>query len=93
MKATIDIPDDLYRRIKAKSALEGLAVREVATTLFYAWVEDKAARKNAQATGPAGKRSVPAWFGAAQKYARRVNRHDMESIRTSIARGRAEEVP
>lgn len=93
MKATIDIPDELYRRVKAKSALEGLAVREVATTLFYAWVGDKAARKNAQAVEHAGNRSVPAWFGAAQKNARRVNRHDMESIRASIARGRAEEAP
>ena len=24
MKATVDIPDDLYRRVKAKSALEGI---------------------------------------------------------------------
>jgi hypothetical protein len=30
MKATIEVPDDLYRRVKAKSALEGRAVREVA---------------------------------------------------------------
>jgi hypothetical protein len=93
MKATIDIPDELYRRIKAKSALEGLAVREVATTLFYDWVEDKGARKNAPVAGHAGKRTIPAWFGAAQKYARRVNRHDMEAIRISIARGRSEELP
>ncbi|MEI6212348.1 MAG: hypothetical protein WCR06_12060 [bacterium] len=93
MKATIDIPDELYRRVKAKSALQGLAVREVATTLFYSWVEDNAARKNAQTAEQAGNRSAPAWFGAAHKYARRVNRHDMESIRTSIARGRAQEAP
>jgi len=93
MKATIDIPDKLYRRVKAKSALEGLAVREVATTLFYAWVEDKAARKDVPAAERVGHRSAPAWFGAAHKYARRVNRHDMESIRTSIARGRAQEAP
>lgn len=30
MKATIEIPDELYRRVKAKSALEGRPVREVA---------------------------------------------------------------
>jgi hypothetical protein len=39
MKTSIDIPDDLYRQVKAKSALEGRAVREVATELFAAWVQ------------------------------------------------------
>lgn len=39
MKTSIDLPDDLYRRVKSKSALQGLAVREVATALFVAWLE------------------------------------------------------
>lgn len=39
MKATIDIPDDLYRKVKAKSALEGRPVRDVAISLFSRWVE------------------------------------------------------
>lgn len=39
MKATIDIPDELYRRVKAKSALEGRPVRAVAIELFRAWVD------------------------------------------------------
>jgi len=38
MKATIDIPDDLYRRVKAKSALEGRAVREVTIELYQSWL-------------------------------------------------------
>lgn len=38
MKATIDIPDDLYRQVKAKAALEGNTVREVTTALYRAWV-------------------------------------------------------
>lgn len=39
MKATIDIPEELYRKVKAKSALEGRPVREVAIALFRRWVE------------------------------------------------------
>ena len=39
MKTTIDIPDDLYRRVKAKSALEGKAVREVTIGLYREWLE------------------------------------------------------
>jgi hypothetical protein len=38
MKATIDFPDDLYRRVKAKSALEGRSVRAVALDLFSRWL-------------------------------------------------------
>ena len=39
MKATIDIPDELYRRVKAKSALEGRPIRTVAIELFERWLE------------------------------------------------------
>jgi hypothetical protein len=41
MKTSLDLPDELYRRLKARSALEGRTVREVATTLFSAWVEGR----------------------------------------------------
>ena len=27
MKATIEVPDELYRRVKAKAALEGCSIR------------------------------------------------------------------
>jgi hypothetical protein len=40
MKATIDIPDDLYRRVKAKTALKGRAVRDVTIELFRNWVHE-----------------------------------------------------
>jgi hypothetical protein len=38
MKATIDIPDQLYRRVKARAALEGRAVREVTIELYTEWL-------------------------------------------------------
>ena len=40
MKATIDIPDDLYRRVKAKTALKGRAVRDVTIELFRNWLQE-----------------------------------------------------
>ncbi len=40
MKATLDIPDELYRRVKAKSALEGRKIREVTIELYSHWVEE-----------------------------------------------------
>ena len=48
MKTTIDIPDDLYRRVKAKSALEGRAVREVTIELYTDWL-DKCSESNLSA--------------------------------------------
>ena len=38
MKAIIDIPDELYRRIKAKSAMQGRPIRDIAIELFDEWV-------------------------------------------------------
>jgi hypothetical protein len=88
MKATIDIPDDLYRRVKAKSALRGQAVREVVMTLFRGWVADEG---EAAAAKPVVAEGRPAWFGAAGGYARRVGRHDMAAVRASIVKGRTRE--
>ena len=47
MKTTIELPDELYRRVKAKSALEGKTVREVATSLFQQWADGTVARGEA----------------------------------------------
>jgi len=40
MKATIDVPDELYRRVKAKTALQGRAVRDLTIELFQRWVNE-----------------------------------------------------
>lgn len=48
MKATIDIPDDLYRRVKAQSALLGRAVREVTIELYQRWLGELPATPPAQ---------------------------------------------
>ena len=93
MKATIEVPDELYRQVKAKSALEGRAVREVAIDLFRGYVGQEAAASGGdltlaeEAARVLGGREVPRWFGILNKYARRVEKHDMDSIRASIARG------
>ena len=43
MKATIEIPDELYRQVKAKSALEGRAIREVTIELYQTWLKQEVA--------------------------------------------------
>ena len=90
MKATIDVPDELYRRVKAKSAMRGQAVREVVVGLFQGWLAEEGLESEQGERRPAGK--TPAWFGVARKYAVRANQHDMDAVRNSIAKGRGREV-
>ncbi len=70
MKTTIDIPEEVYRRVKAKSALQGRRVREVTLDLYRRWldedVEDPSAGEPATAwldeflrLGEAAGRSAP----------------------------------
>jgi hypothetical protein len=54
MKATIEIPDELYRRVKAKSALQGRAIRDVTIELYRHWL--------AADTAPAAVRSAEQWL-------------------------------
>ena len=91
MKATLDIPEELYRKVKAKSALEGRPVREVAVSLFRSWVESTPNRA-AKSVPPPDHKPAPPWFGSLRRYAKNAKgRHDMASVRKSIARGRAAE--
>ena len=41
MKATIDVPDALYRRVKARAAMDGRAIREVTIQLYEAWLAEQ----------------------------------------------------
>ena len=57
MKATIEIPDDLYRKVKAKSALQGRPIRAIVEELFRRWLED-----DAIVPSEAPKRSPEQWL-------------------------------
>jgi hypothetical protein len=92
MKATIEIPDELYRLVKAKSALKGRTVREVTVELYQRYVgqEDASTSEAGEAAAPKGLpggQAMPSWFGALGKTARSVTQHEMSAIRESIARG------
>jgi hypothetical protein len=98
MKATIEISDELYRKVKAKTALEGRRVREVAQELFRRYVNGDMAMASGAALAEEecpividGK-VVPRWFGRARKYARLVEDQGMDAVRESIAKGWAREV-
>jgi len=72
MKATIDVPDALYRRVKARAALQGRAVREVTIELYESWL---AAAEGGEA-GPAA--SMEAWLERWQELGDEIARRAIE---------------
>jgi hypothetical protein len=97
VKATVEIPEELYRRVKAKSVLEGRPVRAVTEELFRLYVTDELTRTSLEPTAESdnlkrvGGEPVPSWFGMLRDRTGKPRRHDMEAIRSSIARGVASE--
>jgi hypothetical protein len=91
MKATIDIPDDLYRMVKARSALEGRPLRAVVVQLFESWVRSGNPPTAAPPDPtPEEFRRFP-WLAISRRYHTAGLTHDMDEIRASIAGGRAAE--
>lgn len=41
MKTTIEIPEELYRRVKARTALLGKSVRQLVLELFEQWLAEQ----------------------------------------------------
>lgn len=90
MKATLDIPDELYRRVKARSAMEGRPIRSVAVDLFRKWLEEKT-EPAAESVVPLSDANMP-WLAIARRYVREEQNHDMEAIKEAIAIGWGAEV-
>ena len=95
MKATMQIPDEMYREVKAKSALEGRSVRSVTVMLYTSWLrglvpDPDAAPRLATVKSVGGKRPNLSCFGVGRRFVRKNadGPHDMASIRESIAAGR-----
>jgi hypothetical protein len=86
MKATIDVPDELYRQVKSKSALQAQTVREVTVSLYRNWLASPVVDRTAHL--PKKNSPPPAWFASARRYAERCDTHDLDSVRESIAQGR-----
>jgi hypothetical protein len=93
MKATLEIPDELYRNIKARSALEGRPVRAVAIELFEKWLTgeiESGAKSSKPVEHPDDTVKAYPWLKIAAKYPNPEASYDMEDIRQSITIGRAD---
>lgn len=61
MKATIDVPEPLYRRVKARSALEGRTIREVTIELYERWLVEQPSPASGEAARSAAERWLARW--------------------------------
>ena len=90
MKATFEIPDDLYRRAKARSAMEGRPLRSVAVELFQNWLSAHPAPQAPQPPLPEHQPtrfdSAP-WTAVIRPYLRPGMSHDPAEISEAISRG------
>lgn len=88
MKATLDIPDDLYRSVKARSAMEGRPLRAVAIELFQNWLQSTPGTSAPILDSPSPEELAQfPWLAISGKYVRPGVSSEMDDIRASIARG------
>lgn len=74
MKATIDVPDALYRQVKARAALEGRAVREVTIELYESWLGNRETR-GSDADAPL---SGAEWLAGWQEIGQEIQRKSID---------------
>ena len=59
MRTTIDIPDDVYRRLKVKAAVEGETVRKIALRAILREMDDSATKPARRLAEPILKSYAP----------------------------------
>jgi plasmid stability protein len=84
MKATIELDDALYHRLKVAAAQRGRKVKDLVADGVRFVLREQAP---APVESPTTKK--PAWFGSLRAYAKNAGGlHDLASMRKSVARGR-----
>jgi len=91
MKATIDLDDALYRRLKVEAARRGRTVRELVAEGVRYVLDASASRGIGADAGVTPDSWRPGWLGALARYGRAVDNHSSAAVRASVARGRVGE--
>jgi len=87
MKATFDIPDDLYRRVKARTALEGRPLRAVAVQLFQEWLNGPGSAPVTATRVALPDDPAAPWLAITRRYVQPGMNHDLAAMRDAIAAG------
>jgi len=92
MKATFEIPDALYRRVKVRSAMEGVPLRAVAVELFRKWLEAPDLFVPKEVEAERSKEDAAPWLAVTRPHLRSGMSHDLNAIRSAAEDGWKEEV-
>ena len=94
MKATLDIPDDLYRRIEDRSAAEGRPLQSVAVQLLEKWLDVSPPPTSGGAlTEPTpDELDVAPWLALTRRYMQPGMNHELDDVRAAVAEAWAGEV-
>jgi len=91
MKTTIELPDALYRRVKAKSSLDGQPVRAVTQRLYELWLEGQVSLDEAGSKGKAEKQAwADKWVREADELAAQISKKSVDKrlVRTLLKEDR-----
>lgn len=75
MKATIDLPDALYRQVKARAAMEGRSIREVSIELYEQWL---AGRTTSVVQRPDPAEAAGAWLSRWEELGEEIARRGVD---------------
>ena len=89
MKATIDLDEQLYRRLKVEAARRGRTVRDLVAEGVRLVLDSPAAPEDRAGAARTRAEWRPEWLGSLARYARGTADHSMAAVRESVARGRA----
>lgn len=92
MKATIELDDALYRRLKVEAALRGRPVKALIAEGVQRVLGDDGGKPEASGSAPreVGGAEHPEWFGALRQYAKNAHGdHSLAAMRRSVEIGRA----
>jgi hypothetical protein len=92
MKVTLEIPDELYRRVKARSAMEGRPVRSVSVELFESWLDPRKAGALAPKVSAHESPKGAPWLVITRRHLCKGMSHDLEAIHDAAAKGWAADI-
>lgn len=86
MKTTLDIDDALYRQLKAHAALNGTSIRALITDAINRLLSNHVSVDQSRTSV---RETPPPWLGSLSEYAANASgKHDLVSMRASVAKGR-----
>ncbi|MEW6037041.1 MAG: hypothetical protein AB1648_02140 [Pseudomonadota bacterium] len=79
MKTTIEIPDDLFRAVKARAALQDVRVKDLIAQLLKSWLAEGGPREPDQEGAERRVRETEAWLKELQAIGRKIHEDAADS--------------